>query len=52
MYTEITVNINCVSCCSLQFVSEMFTILRRSQRETITNARRSVIKVPVVLVGF
>jgi hypothetical protein len=45
-------NTNCVFWCSLQLLSETFLILRRTQRDTITNAQTPSRKVPVILVGF
>ena len=45
-------HIKCVFLFSLQILSETFLTVRRIQRDTIINVRRSSCKVPVVLVGF
>ena len=45
-------NIKCVSLSSLQLLYETFLILRRTERDIITNVHRSSCKVPVILVGF
>ena len=37
---------------SLQFLSEIFLILRRIQQDIVINVHRSLFKVPVILVGF
>ena len=37
---------------SLQILSETFLILKRIQRDTITNVRGSSCKIPVILVRF
>jgi hypothetical protein len=45
-------NIKCLFWFSLQLFSETFLILRRTQRDTVTNAHRSSRKVLVILVRF
>ena len=45
-------NTKCVLLFSLQILSEIFLILRRIQRDIITNVHRSSCKVQVILVIF
>jgi len=45
-------NIRCVFRVSLQRVSEKFLILRRNERNTVTNVRWSSCKIPVILVSI
>jgi hypothetical protein len=45
-------NIRCVFRVSLQRVSEKFLILRRNERNTVTNVRWSSRKIPVILVSI
>jgi hypothetical protein len=45
-------NTKCVFWFSLQFLSEIFLILRRTERDMIRNIYRSSCKVPVIIVRF
>ena len=45
-------NMKGVLCYSLQLLSETFFILRRIQRDIIINVRRSLRKLPLILVRF
>jgi len=47
---EIILRIKCGLLFALQIMSELFVVLRRTWRDTITNIHRSSCKVPVILV--
>ena len=45
-------NIKCAFSFSLQFLSEIFLILRKTERDIVINVKTYSCKVPVILVGF
>jgi len=49
---DIFMNVKCAFIFSLQFLCEIFLILRRIQRDTIINVKRSSSKVAIILVRF
>jgi hypothetical protein len=52
IFGKMSSNIKCVFWFSLQVLSETFLILRRTERDIITNVYRSSCKVPDILVRF
>jgi hypothetical protein len=50
IFGRILLNIKCVFWFTLQRLSEIFLVLRRTERDIIINVQRSLCKVPVILV--